>query len=122
MAMDEVLEKSICQINCDDEEEGMLPRYMYRYTLFWEHIYLSGKQLIMIGRSGMHRNKLIVQSKPMTFGDCKRIIARPGDLCCCKATHGSRFVQMKNDEDIVPLYKKNIQHNCIVIMYIFHWQ
>ena len=35
MATDEeVLEKSIGQINFDDDkEEEMLPRYMYRYTL-----------------------------------------------------------------------------------------
>ena len=44
MAMDkEVLEKSIHQFNFDDHEEDMLPRYMYRYTLYWEHIYLNGK-------------------------------------------------------------------------------
>ena len=69
MATDEeVLEKSICQINFDEDEEEVLPRYMYRYTLYWEHLYfaLNGKQLI--GRSGMYRNKLILQPKPLTLG------------------------------------------------------
>lgn len=123
MAMDEeVLEKSIRQINFDDhKEEGMLPRYMYKYTLYWEHLYLNGKKLI--GRSGMYRNKLILQPKLLTLRDCKKIIARPGDLYCCKATHCTgRFVKMRNNEDIVPLYKKKIDDNCIVIVYIFHQQ
>ena len=124
MSMDEVvLEKSIRQINInDDDDEGMLPRYMYKYTLCWEHLYLSNGKLI--GRRGMYRNKLILQSKPMTLGDCKKTIARPGDLYCCKATQcvSGRFLKMTNDEDIVPLYKKRIDCNCIVIMYIFHRQ
>ena len=118
-----MLDKSISQINFkDDEEEGILPRYVYRYTLYWEHLYFnSGKWLI--GRSGMYCNKKIVLSRPMTFGDCKEIIACRGDWYCCKATQCSgRFVKMRNNEDIVPLYKKRIEDNCVVVMYIFHKQ
>ena len=124
MATDkEVLEKSICQINFDEDEEEVLPRYMYRYTLYWEHLYfaLNGKQLI--GRSGMYRNKLILQPKPLTLGDCKKLIARPGNLYCCKTSRCiGRFAPMRNNKDIVTLYKKKSDDNCIVIMYIFHQQ
>jgi len=94
MAMaEEVLDKSISQINF--EEEGILPRYVYRYTLYWEHLHFnSGKWLI--GRSGMYCNKRIMLSRPMTFGDCKEIITCRGDCYCCKATQCSGgFVKMR---------------------------
>ena len=120
MVMDKVLEKSIRQINFnDDEEEGMLHRHMYKYTLYWEHLYLSKWKA-----DWPVANKLVLQSKPMALGNCKKIIARPGGLYCCKATQCviGRFLKMTNDEDIVPLYIKRIDCNCIVIMYIFHRQ
>ena len=92
MAMDKVLEKSIRQINFnDDDEEGMLHRHMYKYTLYWEHLYLSKWKA-----DWPVANKLILQSKPMALGNCKKIIVRPGGLYCCKATQCviGRFLKM----------------------------
>ena len=114
MSMDEVLEKSISQINFDDnEEEGTLPRHIYRYTLYWEHLYFNHDGNQLIGCSGMYRRKTIIHTKPMTFGDSKNIIERPGYLYCCKASQ-CRFVRMTCNVDIVPLY--NIKRLIIIAL------
>ena len=102
----EVLEKAVSKINLDakDQEERMPFPFVYNYVIYWQHLYFN-KSKELIGKSDMYRNSHIRQLRPLSLGDSKNIIGRLGRIYLCKTSLCAKII--KDDEDIIPLYKKN---------------